>query len=86
MLAPVNVTLVTMVTGTSVAPIGVIDTPLANATGVVGAIPVTGWALDDVEVASLFICRSPVMGESVAVDGRCGGAGAGIPRRCRLHR
>ena len=73
-LAPVNVTLVTMVTGTSVASIGVIDTPLANATGVVGAIPVTGWALDDVEVANLFICRSPVMGESVAVDGRCGGA------------
>ncbi len=73
-VAPVGVTLVTMVTGTSVSPIGVLDTPLANATGVVGAIPVTGWALDDVEVANLFLCRNAVTGESVAPDGRCGGA------------
>ena len=74
LVAPVGVTLVTMIAGTSVAPIGVVDTPLANATGVVGAIPVTGWALDDVEVASLFVCRNAVMGESAAPDGRCGGA------------
>ena len=74
LVAPVGVTLVTMIAGTSVAPIGVVDTPLANATGVVGAIPVTGWALDDVEVASVFVCRNAVAGESAAPDGRCGGA------------
>jgi Viral BACON domain len=72
-VAPVTVTLVTMTTGTSVNPVGVIDTPLQNATGVVGAIPVTGWALDDVEVANVFVCRNPVAGESPGVDGRCGG-------------
>ena len=74
LVAPVGVTLVTMIAGTSLAPIGVVDTPLANATGVVGAIPVTGWALDDVEVASIFVCRNAVTGESAAPDGRCGGA------------
>jgi hypothetical protein len=73
-VAPVGVTLVTINTGTSTAPAGIVDTPLANATGVVGAIPVTGWSLDDVEVASVFICRATVAGESVAADGRCGGA------------
>ena len=29
------------------APIGLVDTPADNATGVIGSIPVTGWALDD---------------------------------------
>jgi hypothetical protein len=72
-VAPVTVTLATVVTGSSVTPFGTVDTPLANATGVVGAIPVTGWSLDDVEVASVFVCRAPVAGESAPVDGRCGG-------------
>jgi hypothetical protein len=72
-VAPVTVTLVTMTTGTSVNPVGVVDTPLQNATGVVGSIPVTGWALDDVEVANVFVCRDPVAGESAGLDGRCGG-------------
>ena len=63
-----------MTTGTSANPVGVIDTPLNNTTGVVGAIPVTGWALDDVDVANLFVCRSPVAGEGAGADGRCGGA------------
>ena len=43
----VNVTVTLLPTGTSAAPFGVIDTPLQNATGVTGAIPITGWALDD---------------------------------------
>jgi Viral BACON domain len=72
-VGPINVTLVTMPTGTSVNPVGVIDTPVNNTTGVTGAIPVTGWALDDVDVANLFLCRAPVSGESAAADGRCGG-------------
>ena len=70
---PIGVTLVTMPTGTSVNPVGVIDTPVNNTTGVTGAIPVTGWAVDDVDVANLFVCRAPVAGEGAAADGRCGG-------------
>jgi hypothetical protein len=74
-LAPmVNVGLATMTTGTSSVPTGVIDTPLNNATGVVGAIPVTGWAIDDVDVTNVFVCRYVAPGDVVAPDGRCGGA------------
>jgi DNA-binding beta-propeller fold protein YncE len=45
------------------APWGYIDTPLHEAT-VSGAIGVTGWALDDVEVTRVTIYRDPVGGES----------------------
>jgi Viral BACON domain/Matrixin/Putative binding domain, N-terminal len=72
-VGPIPVALTTMVTGTSANPIGVIDTPLNNTTGVVGAIPVTGWSLDDVDVMNLYICRAAVTGESWNPDGRCGG-------------
>ena len=44
--------------GATAAPFGQVDTPLQNATGVVGAIGVTGWALDDVGVASVQIYRN----------------------------
>jgi hypothetical protein len=70
---PIGVTLVTMPTGTSVSPVGIIDTPVNNTTGVTGAIPVTGWALDDVDVANVFVCRAPIAGEGAVADGRCGG-------------
>jgi len=39
-------------------PFGQIDTPAQNASGVVGAIGVSGWALDDVGVASVKIYRN----------------------------
>ncbi len=68
---PITVSLRTMHTGASVAPIGVIDTPNNMASGVVGAIPVTGWAVDDVEVAMVNVCRAPIAGEVAGVDGRC---------------
>jgi hypothetical protein len=42
---------------------GSFDTPLDNTVGVVGAIPVTGWALDTIEVTRLDILREPVVGE-----------------------
>ncbi len=70
---PIGVTLVTMPTGTSASPVGIIDTPVNNTTGVTGAIPVTGWALDDVDVANVFVCRAPIAGEAAVADGRCGG-------------
>jgi hypothetical protein len=38
-------------------PFGYFDTPLDGTTGVTGAIPVTGWALDDIEVMSVKIFR-----------------------------
>jgi len=44
-------------------PFGSFDTPLNNTTGVVGAIPVTGWALDLIEVTRVDILREPVIGE-----------------------
>jgi subtilisin family serine protease len=71
---PINVTLKLMLNGTSVNPFGVVDTPPENTTGVTGAVPFTGWALDDVEVANITICRAAVAGEAAGADGRCGGA------------
>ena len=46
--------------GTSNPPFGTIDTPLQGATGISGAIAVTGWALDDVAVTRLQIFRDAV--------------------------
>jgi len=43
------------------APFGDFATPINGTTGVVGAIPVTGWALDDVEVTKIEIWRDPVL-------------------------
>ncbi len=63
---PIAVRLTTMANGTSAVPTGAFDTPLPNATGVAGSIPVTGWALDDVEVRTLRILRDPVPGEGSA--------------------
>lgn len=73
-IAPVQVTLTTMMTGQSAPPFGLVDTPLDNATGVTGAVPFTGWAADDVEVANVFICRGAVAGEGAPNDPNCGGA------------
>jgi hypothetical protein len=44
------------------APFGSFDTPSHGATGIAGAIAVTGWALDDNEVISVKIYRDPVIG------------------------
>jgi hypothetical protein len=44
-------------------PYGSFDTPIDKTTGVVGAIPVTGWALDNIEVTHVDILREPVAGE-----------------------
>lgn len=44
--------------GCDSAPFGFMDTPLSGST-VFGSVPVTGWALDDVEVKKIEIKRSP---------------------------
>ena len=57
----VRVTVLTQ--GASNAPFGSLDTPAPGAT-VSGAMAVTGWALDDVQVASVQIFRDPVGAEA----------------------
>jgi hypothetical protein len=49
--------------GSTVAPGGYFDTPTDGITNVAGAIPVTGWAIDDVAVSRVDIYRDPVPGE-----------------------
>jgi hypothetical protein len=45
-------------------PFGSFDTPLDKTSGIVGAVPVTGWALDNIEVTRVDILREPVTGEA----------------------
>jgi hypothetical protein len=71
---PIAVSLNLVPNGTSASPFGFVDTPLDNVTGVTGAIPFTGWALDDIEVTRVMICRAALGGEVAPVDPNCGGA------------
>ncbi len=50
-------------------PYGSFDSPANNTAGMAGAVPVTGWALDTVEVQSVGIWREPVGGEATASNG-----------------
>jgi hypothetical protein len=54
----VNVRLRVYAAANTTSPIGSFDTPASGAT-VYGAIPVTGWALDDIQVTRVEIKRSP---------------------------
>ena len=62
-----------LLSGTSAKPFGVVDTPIDHATGVTGAVPFTGWALDDVELARVMICRAAVGAEVAPADPNCAG-------------
>jgi hypothetical protein len=44
-------------------PFGTLDTPASGATGITGAIPVTGWALDDKAVQGVEVWRQAVGAE-----------------------
>jgi sugar lactone lactonase YvrE len=70
---PITVTL-TLKNGASANPFGTIDTPLENRMGVTGAVPFTGWALDDVETAAVAVCRAPFGAEAAPPNPSCGGA------------
>ena len=70
----VPVTLAPFDTGTTASPFGFVDTPSDNSTGVTGAVPFTGWSLDDVEVVEVTICRDGVPFEAVGPVPQCGGA------------
>jgi phosphatidylserine/phosphatidylglycerophosphate/cardiolipin synthase-like enzyme len=56
--------------GGTAAPYGSFDTPATDATNLAGAIPVTGWAIDDVGVSKVEIWRDGVNGEPVAANGK----------------
>jgi hypothetical protein len=70
---PIAVTLTTILNGASAVPLGTVDTPLDNQTNVSGAVPFTGWVLDDTEVAFVSVCRAPFGAEVAPVDPNCGG-------------
>ncbi len=70
---PVLVRLSLIPFGQSSSPIGTVDTPLENANGVTGAVPFTGWALDDVQVVGIHVCRQPLAGEGLTPQELCGG-------------
>ena len=58
------------VTVASIVPsYGSFDTPLDKSTAVSGSIPVTGWALDSIEVTKVDIWREPLDGEAVQSNG-----------------
>jgi hypothetical protein len=46
----------------STPPTGAVDTP-ANGAIVSGSVAVTGWAIDDIGIARVTICRSPIAGD-----------------------
>lgn len=51
------------------APFGSFDTPEDGSKDLAGAVAVSGWALDDVEVARVKIKRSPVPGDPDTIIG-----------------
>ncbi len=65
----VSVTMVVQVT--TAGPIGAFESPRERAS-VKGTIPLTGWALDDLGVASLEIRRNPVSSDPAGNIGRDG--------------
>jgi len=54
---------------TPAMPFGSFDTPVNNTNGIAGAVGVTGWALDNIEVTNVGIWRAPVPGEGTAPNG-----------------
>ena len=60
------VVLIVKAPGATSAPIGVFETPLNNTPNASGAIPVTGWAIDDIDLARIQIFRDPVAGEGTS--------------------
>jgi len=55
--------------GTSLAPFGEFSTPADGTTGITGAIPVTGWVVDDIEVVRVDVKRDPVAGDPAGAIG-----------------
>jgi hypothetical protein len=74
----VPVTLKVYSSGTTTIPFGYFETPL-DGSAVRSSVPFTGWALDDIDIASVKIYRAPIsghetgglvyIGDAVMVDG-----------------
>jgi len=60
---------VNVLSAASGSPFGSFDTPPNNTTGIAGAIPVTGWALDNIGVTSVGIYRDRIAGETPGSNG-----------------
>jgi len=56
----VTVNLTVYASGGTTVPFGDFATPIDGTTNVTGAIPVTGWVLDDIQVTKVEIWRDPV--------------------------
>ena len=59
----INVGLTVLAAGTSRSPFGEFSTPIEGTTGITGAIPVTGWVADDIEVINVAVKRDPFAGD-----------------------
>lgn len=68
--APVNLT---TIVGEGAPPAGLIDTPADGQSDVTGSLAVTGWAVDDVGVSAVRLCRVAAPGEAPGPETRCGG-------------
>jgi len=67
---PLSTSLYRAVFGTTPSkPYGSFDSPTDNMTGIAGAIPVTGWALDNIDVVKVDIWRERVGYEPAASNG-----------------
>lgn len=60
---------VNILTAPPTNPYGSFDTPANNTAGIAGAIPVTGWALDNIGVTNVGIFREPIGNESLQSNG-----------------
>jgi BACON domain-containing protein len=69
--SPVTLPVTLRVLATGRNPVGAVDTPINNTTGVTGAIAVTGWAIDEIGIRTISVWRDPVAGEtSAAANGK----------------
>ncbi|MEP6593464.1 MAG: hypothetical protein ABJC51_07220, partial [Acidobacteriota bacterium] len=68
--SPITIPLQFRAYATTTDPFGAVDTPANNATGIVGSIGVTGWALDDIAVSQVTIWRDPMPGETASSNGK----------------
>ena len=74
-VAPIVATLTTVQNGLTTPPFGTVDTPADLQSGVTGAVAMTGWALDDLEIDRVVICRLPLPAEQpgLSPNPECGG-------------
>jgi len=60
----IDITLTVKAAGSGTVPFGDFATPIDGTTGITGAVPVTGWVLDDIETTNVKIWRDAFTGET----------------------